>query len=193
MKTPADIETRICRDLARLAGAGLQIPDFLVLSEGPDATFKWLDGGFLPVVRHWLAAPRGEALLSEAIELVSDIGAAMTMVLGSFLDMHAGAAVPSWERRHMAWKMRRQALLDWLGQTGVQDLNAAARAWQGQPGGSEHQADDTVDEWLAWDLIHTQPGLSGLRAALLHQMEGPPVPEPGTVERRCGMRAPASL
>lgn len=179
MSEPADTAARMCRDLARVAAAGLRVPDFLVLAERAEGKIKWLDAGLVPVAEHWLAASRGEALLPEAVGLVSDIAIAMDKVLESFLEMHPEAPGTEQQRRPMAWEMQRHAVLAWLAQTTAQELNAAARAWR--------PADEPRLAWQAWEQMDTLPGLSKLRACLAHRLRQR-LPEYDPVERFCGMR-----
>lgn len=188
MKNAADMESLVCRDLARLAVAVLQLPDFLVLSEGPDGALRWLDASLVPVARHWQEAFRGEVLLPEAVDLASRIAVAMQRVVTSFLSMHAGAATTEQQRHWMGWEIRHQVVVDWLGQTDMQELNAATRAWQRWPGMPGQHADDAAVAWQAWELIHVAPELAKLRAALLRHMEHPRLPEYGQEKRICGMR-----
>lgn len=170
------------RDLARLAAAGLRVPEFLVLAEAPDGACRWLDAGLVPVAEHWLRTSCGEALLPEAVGLVSQIAVAMDRVLDCFLEMHAGAAASAQQRRWAAWQLQRQVVLSWLAQTGVLEVNAAAQAWL-------QHADDDRGTWQAWEQIHTLRELSRLRASLVQHMTEPPPVDYDPVARICGMRA----
>ncbi|MGZ5202466.1 MAG: hypothetical protein ACXWC4_22120 [Telluria sp.] len=176
MKTPPGTSSRLFHDLARLAAAGLQLPDFLVLTEEPEGKFKWLDANLVGAAKHWEATSHDEVLLPEAVDLMKHIGIAMASVVSSFVGMHADAATPPRELRHMAWEMRRQVIGEWLGQTGVLELNAAARAWRYCPGPSGPPEDDTTAVWQAWEQIHTAPELHKLRQVLMQHMQQPPLP-----------------
>jgi hypothetical protein len=187
MKKPAGTDTPVCRDLARLAAACLQVPDFLVLADGPDGTPRWLDADFVPVARHWRATSCGEALLPEAVVLMSKIAVAMDTVVGSFLQLHVRAATTSRQTRRMAWEMKRQVIVGWLVQTGPRELNVAARTWQQRPRIPGQAADDRTLAWQAWELIHVVPELSTLRASLVCHMEDPRLPQHGLGEPFCGL------
>jgi len=176
------METLTCRDLARLAAAGLRVPEFLVLAGAREGTCRWLDAGLFPVAEHWLRTSCGEALLQEAVSLVSQIAVAMDQVLDCFIEMHAGVGASAQQRRWTAWQIQRQVVLSWLAQTGTREVNAAAQAWL-------QRADDDTATWQAWDQIHTLPELSGLRASLVQHMTEPPHVVYGPAKRICGMRA----
>jgi hypothetical protein len=181
MTPPDGMETLTYRDLARLAAAGLRVPEFLVLAEAPEGTCRWLDAGLVPVAEHWLRTSCGEALLPEAVGLVSQIAVAMDRVLDCFLEMHTAAASAQ-QRRWTAWQLQRQVVLSWLAQTGAQEVNAAAQAWL-------QRADDNRVTWQAWEQIHTLPELSRLRASLVQHMTEPSRVDYDLAERICGMRA----
>lgn len=191
MKKPAGMDTPVYRNLARLVAASLQVPDFLVLADGPDGTLRWLDADFAPVARHWQATSCGEALLPEAVDLMSKIAVAMDRVVVSFLHLHMRAATTSRQTRRMAWEMQRQVIVGWLLQTGPQELNVAARTWQQRPRIPGQPAEDRTLAWQAWDLIHVVPELSTLRASLVCHMEDPRLPRHGLEERICGLHSAA--
>lgn len=188
MSMPVETDILVCRDLARLAAAGLQVPEFLVLAEGSEAAPRWLDASLVPVAGHWQATSCDEALLPEAVDLVAGIAVIMDRILDTFMGLRARATMTSQQRKWLGWEIRRQVIVCWLGQTGPHELNEAARTWRrlqcipGEPAG------DVAVEWQAWDLIHSAPSLSTLRASLIHHMAHYELPPDDAEQRICGMR-----
>ncbi|MCC2962950.1 hypothetical protein LK540_21175 [Massilia sp. IC2-278] len=186
MEDATATDNRVRQDLASLAAAGLQLPAFLVLSTKPDGRLVWLEAGLVPVAEHWLANACREPLLPQAPELVSQLAVAMSGILESFLALHAEGA--SEQQRHwLAWDMQRAVVIDWLADTGIREVNAAALAWS-RMAQAAHPADEADAASRTWDLVHTLPELSGLHDCLLRQMAQPPAVEPEAAPRICGMR-----
>jgi hypothetical protein len=188
MKHGTGMEGLLCRDLARLVAAGLQLPGFVVLSEASDGTPRWLDTSVLAVARHWQIAFSRAALLPETVDLVVRLATAVNRVLDGFLGLYAGV-VSTWRvRRQMTRELQRQVIIDWLRRTRPQEPNAATRAWQRQRDVSKRRTEDATIVWQTWDPIHSEPELATLRASLTRHVEQPPVPRYRLHGRICGLR-----
>lgn len=176
MNRPALTESEVMWGLARIAAAGLMLPDFLVLKEEPGGVFRWLDADLVAVARQWQARACGEDLAPEAFSMVEQIALVLDERLNAFIDLHAHATATQRQRGWTVWRIRRQLVIAWLGQSGLLGLNAAARAWQPAPA--------SADAATVSARIDALPELSGLRALLRRHLDAPPVLEEDTREVR---------